>query len=80
MARLIDLATNRKRGPLLGWLAVAAIAIGYCLGRSAIAYWALPVLRDLDRLILAFAFGFQPDLGTLLLLLIGGAMAFGRLR
>jgi hypothetical protein len=80
VARLIDLATNRKRGPLLGWLTVVAIAIGYCLGRSAIVYWALPVLRDADRLVRAFAFGFQPDLGTLILLLVAGAMAFGRLR
>ena len=80
VARLIDLATNRKRGPLLSWLAVLAIAIGYCLGRSAIAYWPLPVLRDADRLVLAFAIGFQPDLGTLILLPVAGAMAFSRLR
>ena len=79
-ARVIDLATKHKRGPLLGWLAVVAIAIGYCLGRSAMSYLQLPVLRDVDRLVLAFALGFQLDLGTLILVGVAGAMAFGRLR
>jgi hypothetical protein len=74
------LATNHKRGPFLGWLAVVAIVLGYCFGRSALRYLELPVLRDIDRLVLAFALGFQIDLGTLILLAVAGALAFGRLR
>src|SRR4029078_10292159 len=69
VARVIGLATNRKRGPLLGWLAVVATILGYALGRSALLYFGLSGLGEPSRLILAFRLGFQPDLGTLVLLL-----------
>jgi hypothetical protein len=80
VARLVGLVTNRKRGPLLGWISVIAITLGYCLSRAAFVYLRLPVPHSPERLFASIALGFQLDLNVLLLLIAAGIMAYNRLR
>jgi hypothetical protein len=80
VARLVGLVTNRKRGPLLGWITVIAITLGYCLSRAALIYLRLGLPHSIERFFAAIAFGFQLDLSVLLLLIAAGIVAYNRLR
>src|SRR6476469_469648 len=63
VAGAISLATNYKRGSSLGWVAAVTIVLGYCLGRTALAFVALASMPADARLVRALGVGFSPDLG-----------------
>jgi hypothetical protein len=80
VAAAVSVATNRKRGGPLGWVTVATIALGFSLSRAALAYVQLAALPEPLRLSRALGIGFNPDFGSLALLVVAAIMAYTRLR
>jgi hypothetical protein len=80
VAAAVSVASNRKRGALLGWVAVLAVFLGFSLSRAALAYLQLGGVPEPVRLSRALATGFGPDLGSLAVLAVAALMVYTRLR
>ena len=80
VAGAVSAATNRKRGPWLAGLSIAALVLGFSLARAALVFLQLGARAEPAPLLRALFVGFSPDLGLLLLLAVAGLMAYSRLR
>jgi hypothetical protein len=80
VAGAVSRVTNYKRGASLGWTTVAAIGIGFLLGRAALAFTILDRVPADSRLSLALSTSVNLRLDELLLLGIAALIAYNRLR
>ena len=79
VAEAISVATNRKRGSSLGWVAVLTLFLGFGLGNAALVALRLDDLAVGARVVQALLIALRPDFDYLAIG-IGALIAYNRLR
>ncbi|MFN0070066.1 MAG: hypothetical protein ACKVVP_01080 [Chloroflexota bacterium] len=80
IAEAVGWATNRRRGPYLGWTAAAGTVIGMVLGRGVLTYVVLGAFTPELRIQASFAAMASIGLMSWIMILAAAGIAYYRLR
>ena len=80
VAEAVGAATNRRRGPTLGWIAAVGCVAGMVLGRGMLVMLVATHIPFMDRIGVALSWAVSTNVLTGLMILVAGAIAYYRLR